>query len=309
MKPLITLLTIFALLIFVSSWFVLPEPMSRLLLNINNTSAGLSAKTLKTSIGDIQYLEGGQGETIVLLHGIYARKEHWVELSRSLTGQFHVIILDLPGFGDNMRRDANEYRLTVQASNLDVVLQTLKIESAHFGANSMGAQVAGLLALESPKMIKTLAFIGSPLGVPSPIKSDMENALADGNIPLQVKTESDFIERNEWLFPNEPSIPSPIMKTWMRKELIDTVKNEQIWHAVNNFTNIPYLIDIAPSLHMPTLIIWCQEDRIFHVSGANVLHDALPNSSAEILKNCGHVPMLDKPTEVAKAYLSFLNRP
>lgn len=308
MKRLIAPFVILVAITFVFVWFVLPEPMSRFLLNLNNTSAGLSSKTLTTRIGDIQYLEGGQGETIVLLHGIYARKEHWVDLARELTKRFHVIAFDLPGFGDNQSRQPQQYRLKTQANNLDEVLQSLNIESAHIGANSMGAQVVSLLAVDRPEIIKSLAFIGSPLGVTSPIKSEMEKALIGGNIPLLVKTEADFEQRKNWLFPKTPAIPSPIMKTWMHQELSNSVRNEEIWHAVKDFSDTPKLLEIAPSLSMPTLIIWCQQDRIFHVSGAKILGQALPDSRVAILEECGHVPMLDKPKEVSEVYLSFLKR-
>ncbi|MDT0596055.1 alpha/beta fold hydrolase [Glaciecola petra] len=308
MKRLIAPFVMLLAITFAFVWFALPEPVSRFLLNLNNTSAGLSSKTLTTTIGDIQYLEGGQGETIVLLHGIYARKEHWVDLARELTKRFRVIAIDLPGFGDNQIRQPQQYRLKTQANNLDVVLQSLNIESAHIGANSMGAQVVSLLAIARPEVIKSLAFIGSPLGVTSPIKSEMENALINGNIPLLVKTEADFEQRNNWLFPKTPAIPSPIMKTWMHQELTNSVRNEEIWHAVNDFSDTRTLLEIAPFLSMPTLIIWCQQDRIFHVSGAKTLARVLPNSKLTILENCGHVPMLDKPKEVSEVYLSFLKR-
>jgi pimeloyl-ACP methyl ester carboxylesterase len=306
MKRVITIVLTLTVFSFLLIWFAFPSSMSRLLLSINNTSAGLSAKTVQTKLGNIHYLEGGKGETVILLHGIYARKEHWVDLARDLSANFHIIALDLPGFGDNQSQSIEQYELQAQAINLNIVLEALEIEVAHFGANSMGAQVAAILAAKRPELMRTLAFIGSPLGVPTVIQSDMDKALNNGNFPLLVKTEMEFENRNTWLFPETPAIPGPIMKTWMQKELIDSVKNEQIWHAANDFSNTPKLLNIAPSLNMGTLIIWCQEDRIFHVSGADLLDQALPKSRVALLDDCGHVPMLDKPKEVSQIYKSFL---
>ena len=98
----ITLISVVCVMTFV--WNFFPEAISRVLLDLNNRLSGLSAKIIETEIGNIHHLEGGKGETVVLLHGIYARKEHWADLSRGLNKQFRVIALDLPGFGDNQRR-------------------------------------------------------------------------------------------------------------------------------------------------------------------------------------------------------------
>lgn len=307
MKLFVSVILAFTMIVLLVVWFFLPQSTSKFLLSLNNASAGLSVKVVETELGDVHYLEGGIGETIVLVHGIYARKEHWVDLARELTSHFRVIALDLPGFGDNKSLPPDLYDLEIQAKHLSSLLGTLGIRSAHFGANSMGAQIAGILAKKRPELMKSLAFIGSPLGVPTKVKSDMDKSMERGQFPLVVGSESDFNKRNDWLFPIVPFLPGPIMKTWMQQELADPDKNEQIWHAVHNFSNVPKLLNIAPSLNLDTLIIWCNQDRIFDVSGASLLATALPNSRATILEDCGHVPMLDQPKKVSEVYLSFLN--
>lgn len=293
------------------TWFGLPQTTSQILLALNNKVANLSSKSIETSIGPVQYLEGGDdlknAETIVLLHGIFARKEHWIDVARELVPYYRVIALDLPGFGDNPQLTFEQYRLHNQKQNLIEVLAALEIERAHFGANSMGAAIMGLLAEEKPEVFSSLAFIGSPLGVDGKVKSEMEIAIMNGNIPLLVKSEQDFRDRNSWLFPQTPRIPSPILKTWMQQEVQAAEHNTKIWFAANSFAGTQKLQNLAHNFFAPSLIIWCQEDRIFHVSGAKKLHAMLPNSRLEILNNCGHVPMLDKPNEVANLYLQFLS--
>lgn len=287
-------------------WFVLPQTTARALLAINNASAGLSKKTIQTDFGEVHYLEGGDGDTIVLIHGIYARKEHWGELARGLKSDFHIIALDLPGFGDNEPLADEQYMLRNQMINLASVLDALEIENTHIAANSMGAQIAAMLADTRPDLVRSLAFIGSPLGVPTLIKSDMDLALESNHNPLLVKNEDDFHARNEWLFPQAPSIPSPILKTWAQKEISIARKNERIWPLVHNFSSVSKLLNLAPNLNVETLIVWCDRDRIFHVSGAEILHKSLPNSSLSIFSECGHVPMLDKPDTVSAVYRDFL---
>nr|WP_298930268.1 alpha/beta hydrolase [uncultured Erythrobacter sp.] len=289
------------------AWFIFPEATAGVLLDLNNSSAGLTEKSVETKIGEIHYLEGGEGETVVLVHGIYSRKEHWVELARNLTDKYHVIALDLPGFGDNALLPDDQYGLIEQSNNFDTVFDILELDGAHIGANSMGARIVGLWANDAPEKVRSLAFIGSPLGVPSPIKSDMDKALSAGHIPLLVQSAEDFEKRGEWLSPNTLEVPHPIITAWMNAEIKQGAANEKIWHAVHGDRDVPNLLDIAPNLSMQTLIMWCQQDRIFHISGATELAARLPITRLEVLEDCGHVPMIDAPEKVAAIYRDFLN--
>ncbi len=287
-------------------WHAAPHTTARVLITLNNASAGLTAKSISTEIGEINYLEGGQGPRVVLIHGIYARKEHWVDVARRLVDTHHVVILDLPGFGDNTRLPPAEYELSKQRDNLRIVFQSLGIERVHIGANSMGAYVATLLAAANPEFVASLAFIGSPLGVPTPLQSDMDKALGEGKTPLVVQTEADFVSRNIWLSPDIPYVPGPILQSWMQSEVATATHNKQVWDVVHNHSDVPTVVDLAPTLNIPSLILWCAPDRIFHVSGAALLEQVLPDSDRVILEDCGHVPMLDRPATVAEIYGSFL---
>lgn len=290
-----------------AGWFGFPETTAKVMIDLNNYSAGLSRQTVQTEIGPISYIEGGDGPTVVLVHGIYARKEHWVEVARHLVDDYRVVALDLPGFGDNPNLPDGAYHLREQQRHLSLVFAALELKNVHIGANSMGALVAGLLAAEEHDRVASLAFIGSPLGVPSAVQSDMEIALGDGKIPLLVQSSEAFDARNAWLSPNAIQIPSPILKTWRDAEIAQADMNERIWHEVHDLGRVPNLLDLAPELAMPALIIWCKEDRIFHVSGAGELRDRLPNARVDVLGGCGHVPMIDKPDTVASTYREFLS--
>lgn len=293
-------------LIIAVAWTTVPLKVAGVLLKLNNLSAGLTAKSIETDAGPIHYLEGGEGETILLIHGIYARKEHWVEMMRYLVGSYHVIAIDLPGFGDNTRLPVGQYALDQQQGNLLSILRALDLEQVHIGANSMGAYVAALLAGEHPDLVATIAFIGSPLGVPTPIKSDMDRALAIGQKPLVVRSEADFVERNNWLAPMMPFVPGPILQSWMADEVNTADHNARVWDVVHDQSFLSTVLELAPDLNMPSLVIWCRPDRIFHISGAHLLDRALPASTLATLENCGHLPMLDKPTEVVELYNNFL---
>lgn len=278
-----------------------------LMLTAQRVQAGLQAGVVETSAGDVHYLAGGRGETVLLLHGIFARKEHWVDASRKLRSGYRVVMIDLPGFGDNRPLREGGYRLGAQAALLEEVMAALDIKRAHIGANSMGAQIAGMLAARRPDKVASLAFIGGPLGVRSPVRSDMERALSAGQSPLLVQRDGDFERRMAWLFPEAPDAPGSVLRKWAAEELANAPLNARIWREVSRLDWVP-LQALAPRLEMPSLILWCDQDRIFHVSGAEVLARALPNAQVQILSRCGHVPMLDRPSRTGNLYRAFLDQ-
>lgn len=268
-------------------------------------SAGLSKAEVSMPFGTVHYLQGGEGETVVFLHGIYALKEHWVDMSRKISGDFRVILLDLPGFGENPRLDAAEYDLARQSKNVAAVLDAIGVSDYHIAANSMGAQIAFDLALASPERVKSVALIGSPINVTSIEPSDMELAMDAGEAPLVVTSAEAYDTRMDWLFPKVPFLPKPIMDKWKAEEVSFAEINTKIWEAVEG-SDAAMLEQMAPEITQPTLIVWCRDDLIFHPSGAAVLASALAQSTVIQPEGCGHLPMLDRKGQTGKDYAAFL---
>lgn len=59
------------------------------------------------------------------------------------------------------------------------------------------------------------------------------------------------------------------------------------------------------NLPTPTLILWGDQDRFLHVSGAAILESLMPNAKTIVMKNIGHVPMIEDPELTARYYLEF----
>src|SRR5687768_6020366 len=95
LKTLLGLLLGAALVVTVA-WFAFPRLVAGLAIAAERAAAQLSLKSVHIPGGlHISYLEGGQGEPLVLLHGFGANKDNWTRTSRILTRHYRVIAPDL----------------------------------------------------------------------------------------------------------------------------------------------------------------------------------------------------------------------
>jgi len=61
-----------------------------------------------------------------------------------------------------------------------------------------------------------------------------------------------------------------------------------------------------PNIKTPTLILWGDQDKIVDISSVPIFEKGLKNHKTVIIKDCGHVPMVEKPQETATYYIDFL---
>jgi len=115
--------TIFALLAvvlgLVGFLYLAPEQATRLALDAERSHAGLTRKEITLPDGlRYVYLEGGSGETLILLHGFGADKDNFTRVARWLTPHYRVIAPDLPGFGESSHPADADYGPAVQAERM-----------------------------------------------------------------------------------------------------------------------------------------------------------------------------------------------
>jgi abhydrolase domain-containing protein 6 len=274
------------------------------LIDLNRKLSGLQEHQLALGKHRIHYLEGGQGETVVLLHGIFGEKDHWVDFARRLTPHYRVIVPDLPGFGASSRHEDEPYDYAAQTRRLGALLDALGVQRAHLAGSSMGGTLAALLALEQPQRVTSVAFIGAPHGIRSLLPSDMDRAIEAGRAPLVTPDAQTFREMLSLVFARQPFLPYPILQAARTQALERASSNQRIWQEQ---LGDRYLLHTRiDGLRAPLLALWGGQDRVFDATGARVLGTLLPQAEVEILRRLGHLPMMEAPAETARRYLRFL---
>ncbi len=267
-------------------------------------AAGLELRRVQVGDHSIAYLEGGSGEPVVLLHGFGADKDNWTRTARHLTGSYRVIAPDLPGFGESTYVDGASYRLEEQARRLERMVEVLGLGRFHLAGNSMGGQIAGHYAVAHPERVLSLGLVDCT-GVRSPVLSDMEQRIRRGERPpLVVGSAEEFDRRMSFLFVQAPEIPALIKHVLVERTRAAAGRHEAILGQIN--PEMDALERDLPRITARTLVLWGDRDRMRDVSSVEVLRRGIPTATVVIMRDCGHVPMSERPAESAEHYRQFL---
>lgn len=301
----------------VGLYYGAPSLFKEPLLSANRHLSGLDEKTADAAMHTIHYLDNGtppnpalvhgSGTPIVLLHGIFAEKDHWVDFARPLTDQYRVIAPDIPGFGESTRRADQAYDYGAHVTRLAAFLDALGLAKVHLAGNSMGGTIAALFALQHPERVASVAFIGAPHGIRSPQPSTMDRLIDTGQRPLVAHDATAFKAMMELVFEKRPFLPYPILHASEQDALRNAASNTRLWDAQ---LKDRYLLEqhLGHLQQHPTLVLWGDSDRVFDRSGLQTVQKLLPQAHIAALPGIGHLPMMEAPADTAQRYARFLEQ-
>ena len=284
-------------------YFLFPEAVFKLAIDAQRRSADLVKKEIQVDDHRIAYLEGGTGETIMLLHGFGGYKDQWTAFAKYLKG-YHLVIPDLPGFGESSQVPTDNYSVESQVGRIDRFVEVLKLDKFHMAGNSLGGAYAATYGAKHPGKVLTLALLDTS-GAPSQNKSEFILQLEKGNNLLLAGNPEDVDKLLALVYAKRPPIPPAFKKILVADWIAHTAFNRKIWNDSE-----PFKFSLAPALPLiqaPVLILWGDQDKVTDVGGVAFLEKNLKHYRTVIMKDTGHAPMIERPEETAKAYRGFLN--
>lgn len=280
------------------------------LIQANTMREAMNAQLEKHSVqaGDTHwvYYEGGQGPTIVLLHGFAARKEVWLKVAPMLTAHFHVIIPDLPGWGESSRVPNASYNIDNQAARFSDFVETLHLQHFLLVGHSMGGAIAGVYAAEHPDHVAELALIDS-FGLKFK-ENDFAKEAMSGKDPFIFDDRAGFLRANALAFDHVPDLPGRIIDVFVKDNIANRAFIENTFNELREESQTMSLQNRLDKLTMPTLGMWCRDDKIIDPSALDSLRNGLthaPAISTSILNGCNHMPQMEKPQEFSQILTSF----
>ena len=280
-----------------------PQTAVELAQALERGRAGLTEHQVQVGEFNIHYLSGGEGETLLLLHGFGADKDNWTRIAADLTPQYRVIAPDLPGFGVSDHPQGVDYRAATQAQRVHDFVQKLDLGKVHIAGNSMGGAIAGAYAAAYPDETRSLWLLAPAAVVSAPVSELRARIGAGKKNPLLPSTHEEYYALLGFVFEEEPFIPAPL-KFVLAERAIE--RNPLLTDIFFQISSDDLALEQAlASSPVPTLILWGKQDRLLHVGGAAILNNAIPSSKMVIMDETGHAPMIERPHQSAEAFKAF----
>lgn len=284
--------------------YLLPQPTARCWIGLERWRARLSCKRVRLADGtEMPYLDGGQGEVLLLVHGFGGDKDNFTRIAGLLTRHYRVIVPDLPGFGEATRDPQARYTIVDQVERLRAFAATLGLNRFHLGGNSMGGFIATEYAARHAPQVASLWLLdpaGTAIAQDTPM---LQRYRASGNIPLLLRSTDEIGALLKAIASRPPLLPPSVKTVLARRGVADHALHLRILEQVANAS--PTLEARLPHIGTPTLVVWGAEDKVLNPQAAAYLQQQLPHCRAIVMDGIGHVPMMEAPKAAAVDYLHF----
>jgi pimeloyl-ACP methyl ester carboxylesterase len=263
---------------------------------------------------EVAYVTGGEGPTVLLIHGIGGDWRTWEPVLDGLARQHQVVAVDLPGHGGS-GKGAGDYSLGALASALRDLGGALGLESATVVGHSLGGGVAMQFAYQFPERCDRLVLVSSGglgpdvglvlrlatlpgselfLSLTAPVARSLMNLAASAGRALRLRPAYDA----EFYARTFAALADPDTRAAFLATLRGVVgMSGQLVDARDRL----YLAE-----HMPTLIVWGERDAVLPVDHGHAAQDAIPGSTLEIFPGAGHLPQLDDPRRFIDVVNGFI---
>lgn len=241
--------------------------------------------------------------TVVLVHGIGGSADDWAAQIPWLAGHYHVLAIDLPGFG---RSDGGtkHYSPENYAAVLEYVIGQRADGPVLLVGHSLGGAVALNYAALHPERVSRLVVVA----VSGILHRLAYNKFLVGNWLHGRNASSRW--SSEWV----QSLVGKILEEAERfpfdsEDMLNSAYGEG--HGAEQRIAAMALLDadfspLLPRVSAPVLILWGSADRVAPLRTGHVLLRRLQHARLEIIEGAGHVPAREQPEVFKRLLLNFL---
>jgi pimeloyl-ACP methyl ester carboxylesterase len=257
--------------------------------------------------------EQGQGEPMLMLHGLGASTYTWRYLMPDLARSRRIIAVDLKGAGKSDKPLDEEYGILDQAALLKTLVERKGLSNLTVVGHSLGGGVALALALDlnrtNPDTLKRLVLIASVAYRQRLRIVDLLKTPSIGK-PAQFAYAPEILVFGAlYASYHDPSkISLDAIRTYalpLHEPAGQYALIKMAEHIVP--PNLQALTSSYRTIQQPTLMIWCVEDQVVPLAIGRKLAHELPRGHLEVLKGCGHAPQEEVPQETLALMHPFLN--
>lgn len=240
-----------------------------------------------------RFMRGGKGAPLLFLHGARGAAA-WLPFMEKLSQRFELIVPEHPGFGGSDSPDWLDNVGDLAYFYLDAI-ETLGLKDVNLVGTSLGGWLACEIAVRDRHPLRSLVLV-APAGI-------HVKGLAKGDTFMWSPEQT---IRN--LFHDQTMAEAALARPMSDAEQFSEMKNRLImaklaWQP--RFYN-PHLYKWLHRIAVPTLILWGDDDKIIPPGYGPAFQTLIPNSRLDVIKDCGHLPQIEKADEFVSKIVAFV---
>lgn len=256
------------------------------------------------------FVERGQGEPVILIHGFNLDLHTWTKNLDQLAARFRVCAPDLWGQGYSTRQPL-QYGYDLFEEQVRLFMEALDIEKASLVGHSMGGGTAIVFALRNAEQVEKLILVDST-GIPTTLPFRSKVFRLKGIAELLLSLPTDRIRRMNlldiWIH-DRCSLTADIYREFTHyQKIVGTTEALLSILRADFFNTLEAEISDLGKLGIPTLIVWGREDVSLPIHNAEEMHRLIPGSRLELLARAGHLANFDRAAEFNQLVIDFLDK-
>ncbi len=249
----------------------------------------------------LYHRENGQGQPIILLHGIFGSSDNWLTQARLLSANYHTYALDLRNHGQSPHDD--DFNYTVMAADLLEFMETHSLKDPVLIGHSMGGKVVMNFALAYPDKLQKLVVVDI-----APKPYNLENyVILDGLKAIPIDTLTSRNEADEVLagFVADADVRQFLLKNLQRKPAGGFTWKLNLPVITNNIQNIGLDLQFNGKFEKPSLFVRGSRSDYVKDQDMDRIRKIFPLAELETL-DTGHWVPAEKPQEFVTVVTRWL---
>ncbi|HEV2695460.1 MAG TPA: alpha/beta fold hydrolase [Verrucomicrobiae bacterium] len=250
----------------------------------------------------LNFKQLGQGESLVLLHGLFGSADNWFGVTPKLAEKFHLFILDLRNHGQSPHDAAMDYPL--MAADVAEFFAAQDLKQASVIGHSMGGKVAMQFAVDFPERVKKLVVVDMAPRAYQRTHTPIFDAL----LALDLQQ---YQTRGEIETVLEPKIPSLNLRRFLLKNLGRDNGGKFFWKmnlrgVADNYSRLGEVLGGAKTFGGPTLFIRGGKSNYIADADESDILRWFPQATVQTITTANHWVHADAPEEFVRLVLDFL---
>jgi len=248
----------------------------------------------------LHYRKYGEGQPIVILHGLFGSSDNWQTLGKKFAENFEVYLVDQRNHGHSPKSDEFNYQLL--SDDLYQLITVLGLEKIILIGHSMGGKTVMHFAQQHPTFIEKLIVVDiGPKAYPM-----HHNITLEGLNSLDLSIIKSRSQADKQL---SKYIKDIGVKQFLLKNLFWVKKGQLAWRI-----NIPVLEDNMLNIIsaipdeivvIPTLFIRGEKSNYIVEDDFQNIYDQFPNSEIETIYDVGHWVHAENPFSFYNIVMDF----